>query len=288
MSEERHMREPDRKRELEEALEQIRSPEDAERVVEHAHHEITSTQAERIETPSQKRAAEAIENTAREAATLDDGETELDETILETTSPQADRDTPEYRAARSLLRAAVIRRLKPLQALDALAFIRINQLPHPWLADRFFAGLSRVMTRGDGWLIFVLARLASGRRRAVPLLADVVLPLWLATATVEFPIKRFFRRHRPFISIVDAVIVGRKPGSYSFPSGHSASAFAGAFLLRPFFPKLRPLILAIAGLTCFSRVYLGAHYPGDVVTGAASGSVLASFFRGIVRRMFRR
>jgi len=104
------------------------------------------------------------------------------------------------------------------------------------------------------------------------------VPLTIATALVEFPIKRFFRRRRPFIDIVRAIVVGKKPGTWSFPSGHSASAFAGAWLLRQHFPGLTPLLYLLAGLVGFSRIYLGDHYPGDVLSGSLLGHLFALVF----------
>jgi hypothetical protein len=106
-----------------------------------------------------------------------------------------------------------------------------HELPHTRLLDRFMTRLSWVMTAGTGWLLFLLLATLVDRQRGWKATRAVVPTLWLATVTVEHPIKKWFRRRRPFISLIEAIIVGRKPGSYSFPSGHSAAAFAGALLL---------------------------------------------------------
>jgi undecaprenyl-diphosphatase len=100
---------------------------------------------------------------------------------------------------------------------------------------------------------------------------------------VELVIKPFFKRRRPFITIIQAIVIGRKPGTWSFPSGHAAGAFAGAWLINRKYPKLSLLRYFIASLVGFSRIYLGDHYPGDV----ASGSLIGMLFAMVFNRIFR-
>ncbi len=194
---------------------------------------------------------------------------------------------PEVRRGRDLLREELVERLGPLEALDTRAFLAINGLPRSPGGDDFFRIFSRAMTGGHAWILVPVVAAFWDQPRARRALLDVLPPLWLATAVVEGVVKPYCRRHRPFVSLVDAVVVGRKPGSYSFPSGHSAAAFAGAMLLGSRYPRGRAAFLLVAGLVGFSRVYLGAHYPGDVVTGGVAGVGLAGFFRGGLRQIFR-
>jgi undecaprenyl-diphosphatase len=81
-----------------------------------------------------------------------------------------------------------------------------------------------------------------------------------------------WHRPRPFISHPDAVhvLVSRStdPG---FPSDHAAASIAIAVAVLLLHRRLGIVVLAVAALVCYSRVYVGLHYPGDVLAGALIG-----------------
>ena len=178
-----------------------------------------------------------------------------------------------------LLRTAVLKHLKPLDALDANLFLRINHLPHTPALNRFFYFFTLVFTGGTAWFVLMGIVTLFNRRLGLRMIREAALPLALATATVEHPIKAYFKRRRPFIDIIQAIVIGKKPGTWSFPSGHSATAFGGAWIFSRYLPRLNWLWYTIAGLTAFSRVYLGDHYPGDVVSGSVLGVLFSILYR---------
>lgn len=226
----------------------------------------------------------ALVDAAKQVASSS-GETReaLEQALQEATNPeQGGNVDPATRAPLEMLREAFIKRMNPLQAVDARLFLAINHLPHTWLTNKIMYGITLIMTGGFGWLIGLLIGAALKKQGARQALLQIVPPLWFATLTVEYPIKYYFRRKRPFADVVQAIAVGKKPGTYSFPSGHSAAAFAGAWLLRGHYPKLAALWYAIAALVGFSRIYLGAHYPGDVVSGALTGTLIAEVTRQVI------
>lgn len=88
--------------------------------------------------------------------------------------------------------------------------------------------------------------------------------------------KHLFDRARPHDSDMGIAPLVKTPSSSSFPSGHSATAAAGSIALSAAYPVLAPVFL-IAGLAVmFSRIYLGVHYPSDVLVGAVIGVICAA------------
>ena len=213
----------------------------------------------------------------------------VDEGVLRATNPgpALGEGQPELEGNRRRLRRALVKHLKPMQAVDTSLFLDINQLPHPRWMNAAMRGLTIIMKRADAMVLGLLFAAVRDPKRGARAVAEVVPALWLSTFIVETPVKMFFRRKRPFIDIVRATVVGRRPSSFSFPSGHSAAAFAGATLLRRHYPRWTGAFYLLAVAVGFSRVYLGAHYPGDVVTGGISGTVLAETTHALLQRPAR-
>ena len=96
--------------------------------------------------------------------------------------------------------------------------------------------------------------------------------VWTADVLV-LAVKAGVERPRPATTIPQAdPLMGA--GGWSFPSGHAATAFAGAVALTYLWRRGAPLFFLLAAAIAFSRVYVGVHYPGDVVAGAALGTVV--------------
>jgi membrane-associated phospholipid phosphatase len=248
--------------------------------------DVAGAKKEVGEVPLVAPAADVIASAAvQSACAAPDEKSIVDESVTRALGGGAESDLValDTRRGRRHLRSELFKRLGPLQAVDTFVFVQINQLPHRKLSDRFLTRLSWVMTSGTGWLLFLLLATLVNPRRGWKATRAVAPALWLATATVEHPIKKWFRRRRPFISLIEAIIVGRKPGSYSFPSGHSAAAFAGALLLAREYPASARGFFGLASVVAFSRIYLGVHYPGDVLSGSLLGMILAKIYSPLLR-----
>ena len=102
---------------------------------------------------------------------------------------------------------------------------------------------------------------------------------WAAVAiswTVAEGAKYLFNRARPFISDTEIAPLIKTPSSSSFPSGHSATAAAGAITLSAVYPSFAPALLLSGALVALSRIYLGVHYPFDVLAGLLIGTATAA------------
>jgi undecaprenyl-diphosphatase len=314
--EEKAMAEPVR-RSLDQATAQVDSPEKANQVAERLEKlagsattgeieqarqpEKPSTVSDKVAESSQRieqaaksaapgeKAADGIAQAAKEITASPGREgAALAEATQETLNPDQ-QGAPDTRhpKQREYLRQAVLKRMKPLDALDANIFLAINHLPHNRWLNGFFRFFTLIFTGGLGWYLIMALAILFDPRKGTRVVRHSILPLSTATSLVEFPIKAFFHRRRPFIAFIQAIVIGKQPGSWSFPSGHSASAFAGAWLLSCDFPGQGPLLFLLAALVGFSRIYLGDHYPGDVLSGALSGMALAEGVQRVQQAVMR-
>ncbi len=154
--------------------------------------------------------------------------------------------------------------LLPVRVFDRDLFLALNGRHSPW-TDHVWLGLT---TAGDGFLLGIFL----GAFAAVnPRVTVFGLGLLLASSAVMHLIKAAIPTLRP-VSLLDGVhVVGPLLRSGSFPSGHSASAIAAALAVACYSPG-RPLKVAAMAFGCMiatSRVFVGAHFPGDVIGGSA-------------------
>jgi undecaprenyl-diphosphatase len=149
--------------------------------------------------------------------------------------------------------------------------------------DGLFVALGTVEKLGAIWvaIAFALGLLMRRGIRGSAVLAGVTALTTFAADSVSFGVKDLVHRTRPFEAhhqIHPLYVVH----SSSFPAGHAATAFAAATLLSYLAPRLTPLFVGLAVAIGFSRVYVGVHYPTDVLGGAAIGALVGATAVGVL------
>lgn len=123
------------------------------------------------------------------------------------------------------------------------------------------------------WILIAIALLFTNKFRKVGIL--MLCALVINTILGEVILKHMFQRPRPFNTLQHLDLLIKKPQSYSFPSGHTSSAFACAVILAYYVKKAAVPSIILACLIAFSRVYLTVHYPSDVLAGIVLGIISA-------------
>jgi undecaprenyl-diphosphatase len=157
-----------------------------------------------------------------------------------------------------------------------------------WLADLHWPVVTPVMkaltdagAHGIVWLV-IGAGVAVRLRR--PLVLVVLAAALAAASYADGVLKSAIGRVRPPLAdprVHPSIPVPHDP---SMPSGHATMAFAGAVVLAAVVPRARRPLVALAAGVALSRVYLGVHYPSDVVVGAFLGAAIGALAAVLLRR----
>lgn len=164
--------------------------------------------------------------------------------------------------------------LAAIQSLDEaiLLFVQENlRTPALTAVMRLF---SRLGDAGIMWIVLGLALLmfARTRRRGAYMLGALCAEYVIC----DLIIKKLVLRPRPYLVISQLELLVAQESSTSFPSGHSASSFVCAYMLARLFGKKGAWAYLPAALIALSRIYVGVHYPSDVLAGIALGTLIGA------------
>ncbi len=166
--------------------------------------------------------------------------------------------------------------MSALDALDLQLLTWLRAYHAPWL-DAAMTWISAGGGAGLVWLALAAVALVMPRHRAAAW--RVMLAVFLSYALVDVVIKPLVARARPTVAATSRDLPPM-PVTHAFPSGHATASFSAALTVSRMWPATRALWWALAILIGYSRIYLGHHYPLDVVGGAILGTLVAMWVLG--------
>ncbi len=168
--------------------------------------------------------------------------------------------------------------LENLLSIDKFIFLLINDYCSNAVFDVFFM----TITEAKFWIIPAIVSavffIKHENKKAIVILSLAVVTVAISDSVSSQILKPFFGRHRPchpeFFIQGGNFLAGMKT-SLSFPSSHAMNMFALSALFSCFYPSKTPIFYGFALLIGISRIYVGVHYPSDIVSGAFFGIITA-------------
>lgn len=166
-----------------------------------------------------------------------------------------------------------------LSSLDSQITDFINHIvPHTTVFNTFFSFLS---LKGDSiviWLTLLLITVIFNKKMNYKFIFLFFLVFLTTLLINDVLLKNIFQRARPILDSSSC------PSNFSFPSGHTACAFASAYVFSFFDKKRKCFYYLIAGLIAFSRVYLYCHFIFDVIVGVIVGLAIAKIILLLLKK----
>lgn len=165
-----------------------------------------------------------------------------------------------------------------LYSIDLAVFYFFNHTISTGFLDKFFSTITDVNKWYIAYVILIGISFFKGGQRGKIAVIGLILLIIVTDQTGYRILKELFERVRPCNFLTDAITPVGCAGGFSFPSNHALNNFAAAVFLLRLFPGYKWIFLTVATLVSISRIYLGVHYPSDVLGGALIGAAFGYLF----------
>jgi undecaprenyl-diphosphatase len=148
-------------------------------------------------------------------------------------------------------------------------------------------------TISENWFLLGLLAIMLGviiwkdRRRGLAIAIVVLVGIGLADIISADILKKLFTRPRPCHTFPDLRLIAGCGGRYGFPSNHASNSVVFAFIMTRFYKRLNPYLWTLVVFVCISRVYLGKHYPSDLLGGAVLGISIGLGLVYLARKLYK-
>lgn len=165
-----------------------------------------------------------------------------------------------------------------LYSIDLSVLYFFNHTLSGGFLDRFFSTITNVNNWYIAYIILLWISYSKGGTKGKLAVGGIILLILVTDQFTHQVIKEIFIRIRPCNALNDIITPVGCTGSYSFPSNHAVNNFAAAVFFFRIYPNLKWILFITASLVAISRVYLGLHYPFDVLGGAVIGAFFGYIF----------
>jgi undecaprenyl-diphosphatase len=179
----------------------------------------------------------------------------------------------------------------PMLNIDTELFLFLNGLHADWL-DPIMIFISGKLSWTPFYLVLLYLIIKNYKKQSILIIIGIILLIICSDQISSSVFKPLFERPRPCHNeaIKDLVYLpnGHCGGAYGFISSHACNVFALAVfithVLKKYYSKIGWVMFSWATLVAYSRIYMGVHYPGDVLVGAAVGALIGW---GFVKVLFK-
>lgn len=165
-----------------------------------------------------------------------------------------------------------------LYSIDLAVFYFFNHTISTGFLDKFFSTITDVNKWYIAYVILIGISFFKGGQRGKIAVIGLILLIIVTDQTGYRILKELFERIRPCNALNDVITPVGCAGGFSFPSNHALNNFAAAVFLLRLYPAYKWIFLIVAILISISRIYLGVHYPSDVLGGALIGVAFGYLF----------
>ncbi|MGN0510734.1 MAG: phosphatase PAP2 family protein [Lachnospiraceae bacterium] len=174
--------------------------------------------------------------------------------------------------------------MSALLSLDGNLLLWIQNHLRADAMNGFWTFITSLGNGGWVWIVLGILLLFFPKTRKLGILT--LLSMLIGFLITNICLKNLVARPRPYTQIPDLTILVKEPHDWSFPSGHTTAsfAFAFAFYFGLEHKKYSIPVFVLAALIAFSRLYVGVHYPTDVLGGLLTGTLCAFLAWNIYNR----
>lgn len=172
-------------------------------------------------------------------------------------------------------------------SIDGNILLFIQEHIRNSICDPIFQGITHLGDAGIFWILLTIVLLFFKKTRKAGIYSACAL---VGSVIVNnLILKNLINRTRPYEVIEGLKLLGKPATDASFPSGHTGASFASAVAMFKNLPrKYAILLIVLAALIAFSRLYIGIHYPTDILGGLVTGIGLGLLVNIVGDRILRK